>query len=300
MNLTNDEANKVIEALKLAESMASIFDQLSQKLGDLRERQTDRSRLEEITEALAILQAAKVRPQPAVDKLIEAGDAMRERLLDITEGNINDGRVMPAYNAQTFKIAVAWTAAKSAAPVEIIAGDLRGIAKAFHDAGIDEVVHPQPAVDTMMDAMLDELELLGSLIRAERSNPSIASRECTDEQLERVYVLRDQLATKSAAPVDPPKVLTEEVIEKLRLSREREDGRPASSKYSKGFEHGLRYARDNGYLAPQVAPKVLTDHEAIRLAEQASQDIGTQAAIVGALKYARDNGYLTPVKLFNA
>jgi hypothetical protein len=59
MNLTNDEATKVIEALELAENMASVFDQLSQKLGDLRERQTDRSRLEEVTDALAILQAAK-------------------------------------------------------------------------------------------------------------------------------------------------------------------------------------------------------------------------------------------------
>jgi hypothetical protein len=45
--------------------------------------------------------------------------------------------------------------------------------------------------------------------------------------------------------------------------------------------------------APVDAPKVLTDDEVVRLAEQTSQDIGTQAAIVGVLKYARDNGYFT-------
>jgi len=47
--------DKIREALELAEAMADIFDQLSQKLGDLRERNMDRSRLEEIRDAIAEL-----------------------------------------------------------------------------------------------------------------------------------------------------------------------------------------------------------------------------------------------------
>ena len=51
--------NKIREALEMAEAMADVFDQLSQKLGDLRERNADRSRLEEIREAIAELDKAQ-------------------------------------------------------------------------------------------------------------------------------------------------------------------------------------------------------------------------------------------------
>jgi hypothetical protein len=47
---------------------------------------------------------------------------------------------------------------------------------------------------TPIETLRDELELLGSLIRAERSNPTKGPQQCTDEQLERVYVLRDNMA----------------------------------------------------------------------------------------------------------
>ena len=66
-----------------------------------------------------------------------------------------------------------------------------------------------------------------------------------------------------------PKVLTDEEIEKLRLSREREDGRRASSKYGYGFADGLRYARDNGYLAPSAG---LTVDEAEECLESLIED----------------------------
>lgn len=56
--------NKIREALEMAEAMADVFDQLSQKLGDLRERNADRSRLEEIREALAELDKAQPLAEP--------------------------------------------------------------------------------------------------------------------------------------------------------------------------------------------------------------------------------------------
>ena len=62
--------DKIREALELAEAMADIFDQLSQKLGDLRERNMDRSRLEEIRDAIAELdrmEAAKVLTDDEID-----------------------------------------------------------------------------------------------------------------------------------------------------------------------------------------------------------------------------------------
>lgn len=60
--------NKIREALEMAEAMADVFDQLSQKLGDLRERNADRSRLEEIREAIAELDKA---PKVLTDEEIE-------------------------------------------------------------------------------------------------------------------------------------------------------------------------------------------------------------------------------------
>ena len=47
------------------------------------------------------------------------------------------------------------------------------------------------------DQLREEMELLGSMIRAERSTATEANRQCTDEQLERCYQLRDRL-TKAA------------------------------------------------------------------------------------------------------
>lgn len=72
--------------------------------------------------------------------------------------------------------------------------------------------------------------------------------------------LDDALAELDKAP----KALTDEEIEKLRLSREREDGRRATSKYGYGFADGLRYARDNGYLAPAAELTVDEAMECVR------------------------------------
>ena len=48
-----------------------------------------------------------------------------------------------------------------------------------------------------VDQLREEMELLGSMIRAERSTATEANRQCTDEQLERCYQLGDRL-TKAA------------------------------------------------------------------------------------------------------
>ena len=63
--------NKIREALEMAEAMADVFDQLSQKLGDLRERNADRSRLEEIREAIAELDKARPPGKVLTDEEIE-------------------------------------------------------------------------------------------------------------------------------------------------------------------------------------------------------------------------------------
>lgn len=63
--------NKIREALELAEAMADVFDRLSQKLGDLRERNADRSRLNKIREALAELdKAPKVLTDEEIEKIL--------------------------------------------------------------------------------------------------------------------------------------------------------------------------------------------------------------------------------------
>ena len=188
MNLTTDEATKVIEALERASAMIGC------PPGDNAKADVYR----ECLSALAILQAAKDRPQPEPVAWMRPND--RALVKDWIK---NDGE------------------------------------KTFQDFTIPLYTHPpQPAVDKLIeagDAMHDhigrllDLRLVGDL-----------RTEC--------YVVRNRyIAAKSAAPVD--------------------------------------------------APKVLTDDEVVRLAEQASQDIGTQAAIVGVLKYARDNGYLAPAKV---
>ena len=73
-NIEPMNINKIREALEMAEAMADVFDQLSQKLGDLRERNADRSRLEEIREAIAELDkaAADQCKTPTLDQVVEA------------------------------------------------------------------------------------------------------------------------------------------------------------------------------------------------------------------------------------
>lgn len=58
-------------------------------------------------------------------------------------------------------------------------------------AALDKLEAQPPA--KVLQQMRDELELLGAMIRAERSNPSAEPRRCTDEQLERCYALRDTM-----------------------------------------------------------------------------------------------------------
>lgn len=47
----------------------------------------------------------------------------------------------------------------------------------------------------------EELELLGSMVRAERATPTKANRQCTDEQLEITHKCLDECITLSSAPL---------------------------------------------------------------------------------------------------
>lgn len=65
------------------------------------------------------------------------------------------------------------------------------------DTALSELeAHPSEPRLTV-DQLREEMELLGSMIRAERSTATEANRQCTDEQLERCYQLGDRL-TKAA------------------------------------------------------------------------------------------------------
>jgi hypothetical protein len=101
MNLTEQEAAKVIEALEV----------LTAHIGCPPGDNATADAYWQGLNALAILQAAKDRPQPAVDRLIEAGDAMHDehRANDAGNGSSEKGR-MDMYRA--------WDAAKSAAPAQ--------------------------------------------------------------------------------------------------------------------------------------------------------------------------------------
>jgi hypothetical protein len=266
MNLTNEEWNKVIEALENVTSHPAQFPGRPKQYAMAR-----------ANNALAILQAAKDRqqpkpvawmsatshtglsvtantkahldasssshpftiplyahpPQPAVDKLIEAGDA-REWLLsrgmwpEQLSSRINLGDT-----AQAPTILELFTefAAKSGGSIDPVDAD---------PAASDEITISGGLYAFLMGMAPLDGKWFGS-------EPSFWWRK----------VLRK--SHKSAAPVDAPKMLTDEVIERLRITREREEGRPASSKYGYGFRDGLRYARDKGYLAPVAEPKVSQD-----------------------------------------
>lgn len=55
----------------------------------------------------------------------------------------------------------------------------------------------QPPQAGDLDVLRDELELLGSMLRAERITATVDNRKCTDEQLERCYALRDKISAPS-------------------------------------------------------------------------------------------------------
>jgi hypothetical protein len=88
MNLTEQEAAKVIEALNECRNQIEV----------------PGSTYPKVQAALAILQAAKDRPQPAADRLIEAGDAMVAAINKV------------AYDVGG--LTSVWHAAKSAAPAQ--------------------------------------------------------------------------------------------------------------------------------------------------------------------------------------
>lgn len=54
-----------------------------------------------------------------------------------------------------------------------------------------------------IDTLREELELLGSMIDAERATPTPENRQCTDEQIERCHKLRDRIQAQqpNAEPV---------------------------------------------------------------------------------------------------
>ena len=110
------------------------------------------------------------------------------------------------------------------------------------------------STQTDLDTMRDELELLGSMIRAERATPTQANQECTDEQLERCYALRDRLSL-----TQPKEGLSDEEIDRIasehdqdELNDSRQDGYVTSADshaFELGIKCGLRYLRDKGLLA---------------------------------------------------
>lgn len=84
-----------------------------------------------------------------------------------------------------------------------------------------------------------------------------AMADVTPESLERMD--RRAQAIDANRAQQQPKRLTDEEIERIRLSRQREDGRMASTKYGYGFRDGPRHARDNGYLGGLSVEEVIKE-----------------------------------------
>lgn len=120
----------------------------------------------------------------------------------------------------------------------------------------------------------EELELLGSMIGAERATPTPENRQCTDEQIERCHKLRDRLQSQQ------PKTLSDDEIDQIVIvNHERIENEDFDSYESFAeavtFEHGRRFgikegleiARENGYLsqpnAEPVAYVYSRDYEAL-------------------------------------
>ena len=114
-----------------------------------------------------------------------------------------------------------------------------------------------------IDILREELELLGSMIDAERATPTPENRQCTDEQIERCHKLRDRLQSQQ------PKTLSDDEIDQIVIvNHERIENEDFDSYESFAeavtFEHGRRFgikegleiARENGYLSQSNAEPV--------------------------------------------
>jgi hypothetical protein len=255
---------------------------------------------EHIRAALAILQAAKDRPQPAVDKLIEAGiklacDRIDSVIIDAMKKAVTVNGDLNSIDRSVFRKAV-WNcieqsikdAAKYAAPVT---------GKHWSDCAMhNEPAYPNGPCDcganapsaapvdlsifSRMEAVCKRRYRDGDpvyfrtfgmsdedgqfLVRINRMFLHKAPRlidavEAAVKEWEESDDPNDQLEPlTSAAPVDPPKVLTDEVINRLwRIVLERcteeHQAKSGTKTYASPMDYALfamRYVRDNAYLAP--------------------------------------------------
>jgi hypothetical protein len=311
MNLTNDEATKVIEALERAKEAANV----AGNTGGMSRLEWNRY-TSCFDTALAILQAAKDRqqpepvawmdefgnclsvtqlsltdkkvaqhyttplythpPQPAVDKLIEAGN-----LLESATRQAYADNECPQEQINNSYALNAWTAAKSAAPASqpavdrlIEAGDavakkadallrndpvpqpkreLRDAINAWYAAKCAAPVDPSTKAEPYRVEWSGEnrtARVVGPKFTGPWKKEASAVHQCAD--MNQAFA---QGGTK--ATVNPPKVLTDEAMEQAAMDSMAQvvDGKrtydhdPGSHAWE-AFKSGLRYARDNGYLAP--------------------------------------------------
>jgi hypothetical protein len=200
MNLTTDEAAKVIEALEAISNHAAQFPGRPRQYAIVK-----------VKDALAILQAAKDRPQ-GLDR-----DEAKELIRNMRER---------CQNGQC-------------------------------DAALKD--RPQPALDArawllsrgMWPEQLSSRVNLGDTAQA----PTL------------LELFSEFAAAKSAAPVDAPKVLTDEEVKRIAAvvvpPDTTDEGRPGWTGYRSlcrdAAMDALRYARDNGYFASVNPPKVSQD-----------------------------------------
>jgi hypothetical protein len=251
MNLTNDEAAKVIETA-LEDAHQHFLGMLQMATGPLTKADAE-MRIQRNREALAILQAAKDRPQPEpVAWMDEFGNCLSVTQLSLTDKKVAQHYTTPLYThpPQPAVDARAWLLSRGMWPEQLSSRiNLGDTAQAptmlelFTEfAAKSAAPASQPAVDKLIEA--------GNLLES-ATRQAYADNECPQEQINNSYALNAWTAAKSAAPVDPPKVLTDEVIERYANTF---DGAAQIA-----VRKTLKHARDNGYLAPVAEPKVSQD-----------------------------------------
>jgi hypothetical protein len=187
MNLTNDEAAKVIEALKLFAAIPNTVGAQMQ------------------AEALAILQAAKDRPQPKpVAWMDEFGNCLSVTQLSLTDKKVAQHYTTPLYThpPQPAVDARAWLLSRGMWPEQLSSRiNLGDTAQAptmlelFTEfAAKSAAPASQPAVDKLIEA--------GNLLES-ATRQAYADNECPQEQINNSYALNAWTAAKSAAPVAP-------------------------------------------------------------------------------------------------
>jgi hypothetical protein len=192
------------------------------------------------------------------------------------------------------------------------------------DGAAKSAAHPQPPAKQVTQ-MRDEMELLGAMIRAERSNPSAESQQCTDEQLERCYVLRDALEGVNVEIVTGDPHGTAKMFSDAGISHQPDVAKLVEAGDAMMMQFGAlaRQYRDGmverggspdlhplhsealsawgaakSAAHPQPPEKAPTDDEINDLARQRFGGYGDRHdAFVAGARYFRDNGYLAPAKV---